>query len=213
MSYIFGIRYVRQRKLLTQVICFTFSYISLVLKCLDNDGDELQNTKHCEPKDKYCYFKIENNRTSSIERGCSTKDKFGKLHELFYNHSAYNPEAGCFICRKSGGCNDKGNNLHEDMDENESKCYCNTENCNERPDLLSWRASILRNETEIQYWTHRHLSDDKQTSGLGRETSESNTGTTKSATSTAVNVTTKNFSSSNRFLSMLLMIIFIFKMF
>ena len=106
--------------------------IFVVLKCLDHDGDELQTTKICEPKDKYCYFELKDNKTSSIERDCSTKDKFGKLHELFHNHTSYNPEYGCFICRKSGGCNEKGNDLHEDMDENEFRCYCNTQNCNNR---------------------------------------------------------------------------------
>ena len=162
----------------------------------------------CEPKDKYCYFKIENNRTSSIERDCSTKDKFGKLHELFYNSSSYNPEVGCFICRKSGGCNDKGNNLHEDMDENEFKCYCNTEDCNGRLDLMSGRSIIRRSDTDVEYCTHRHLSDDMQTSGLGSETSESNKDTTTIVISTAATRNTKNIFPSNQFLLLFLIIYF-----
>ena len=166
----------------------------------------------CEPKDKYCYFKIENNKTSSIERDCSTKDKFGKLQKLFYNNTGYNPDIGCFVCRKSGGCNDKGNNLHEDMDENEFKCYCNTENCNERLDLQDFRLTIFRDGTDVEYST-LGPREEWETSGLRRETSESNMKTTTFAISTSSNGNTKNIFSLNRLLLMLLMVIFSFKMF
>ena len=188
-------------------------YTSIVLKCLDNDGNELQRTKTCEPKDEYCYFEIEDNKTSSIERDCATKEKYGKLHEFFHNSTTYNPEYGCFVCRKYGGCKDKGNNLHEDMDENEMKCYCNTDDCNNRFDFHC-RAIITKSpQTDIEFCSDRISGQYRHTAGLGRETSESDMNATTFGISTSSSGNIKIISQSKQFLLMLLITMFSFQMF
>ena len=161
----------------------------------------------CEPKDEYCYFEIEDNKTSSIERDCATKDKFGKLHEFFHNSSAYNSDYGCFVCKKSGGCKDKGNNLHEHMDENEKICYCNTNDCNNRFDFQTISTIGKSPQTDIEFESDRIPSNYRHTAGLGRETSESHMNTTAFAISTISNGNIKNISPSHRVLMILLMIV------
>ena len=71
--------------------------VAATLNCLQNDGDGIKRTKACDPKDEFCYFKIKGGETSSIERGCTDKDDFKGLRNLFYS------DIGCFICTKPGG--------------------------------------------------------------------------------------------------------------
>ena len=116
-----------------------------VLKCLDNDGDETQRPKECNPSEQYCSFKNEGTGSSNIERDCANRDNFDKLRRLF------NEDTGCFICRKPGGCKHVGMNAYEDMDENEIQCFCKTNNCNEKCKIRKCENTIRKAGTDVEF--------------------------------------------------------------
>ena len=116
-----------------------------VLKCLDNDGDETQRPKECNPSEQYCSFKNEGTGSSNIERDCANRDDFDKLRRLF------NKDAGCFICRRPGGCKHVGMNAYEDMDENEMQCFCKTNNCNGKCKIRKCENTIRKAGTDVEF--------------------------------------------------------------
>ena len=148
-------------------ICISFNVVA-TLTCLQNDGDGLKSSKACDPKDEFCYFKNKGAGTSSVERGCTDKDDFKGLRNLFHSDN------GCFICTKKGGCKDNDRDEYENMDENEIKCFCDTENCNGICNASECLSTATSDATDVERCSVEPMCRaDRQPPNNGTTTNES----------------------------------------
>ena len=99
------------------------------LKCLDQSGDDAEETADCDADTKYCVIKhvVDEIGDWNMERDCADEDMM-KLKNFYSNISSF--DEACIWCKPENDCkndeNDEGN-----MDDNEIICFFKTDKCND----------------------------------------------------------------------------------